>query len=66
MSFVSIGRLSSEMHPEREREERMAKYVDGYVVPVPKDKIDAYRRLAEEAGKAWREHGELEYVECIA
>lgn len=42
------------------------KYVDGYVVPVPKRNIEAYRRLAEEAGRVWREHGALEYVECIA
>ncbi len=41
-------------------------YVDGFVVPVPKKKIDAYRRLARKAGKIWREHGALEYFECIA
>lgn len=44
----------------------MAKYVDGFVLPVPKKNMEAYRRLAEEAGKVWREHGALEYVECIA
>jgi uncharacterized protein YbaA (DUF1428 family) len=43
----------------------MAKYVDGFVVPVPKKNIEAYRRFSEEAGKIWREHGALEYVECI-
>ena len=42
------------------------KYVDGYVVPVPKKKIEAYRRIASKAGKIWREHGALEYVECVA
>ena len=42
------------------------KYVDGYVVPVPKTKIDAYRKVAEQAAEVWREHGALEYVECIA
>ena len=41
-------------------------YVDGFVVPVPKNKIDAYRELASTAGKVWREHGALEYRECIA
>ena len=41
-------------------------YVDGFVVPVPKRKIPAYRRMAHKAGKVWREHGALEYVECIA
>lgn len=44
----------------------MAKYVDGFVLPVPKKNVEAYRRLAEEASKVWREHGALEYVECIA
>lgn len=43
----------------------MARYVDGWVVPVPKAKVEAYRRLARKAGKIWREHGALEYVECV-
>ena len=42
------------------------KYVDGFVVPVPKNKLDAYRRIARTAGKVWKEHGALEYVECVA
>ena len=41
-------------------------YVDGFVVPVPKNKLTAYRRLARKAGKIWREHGALHYVECVA
>jgi len=41
-------------------------YIDGFVVPVPKKKLDAYRRIARKAGKIWREHGALEYVECVA
>ncbi|QBE63703.1 DUF1428 domain-containing protein [Pseudoduganella lutea] len=41
-------------------------YVDGFVVPVPKDKIEAYRAMAETAGAVWREHGALEFHECIA
>lgn len=44
----------------------MAKYVDGFVVPVPRDKLDAYRRLARKAGKVWLEHGAVEFVECVA
>ena len=44
----------------------MAHYVDGFVIPVPKKKIAAYRALARKAGKVWREYGALEYVECIA
>ncbi len=40
-------------------------YVDGYVLPVPKKNIQAYRRLAAKAGKIWREYGALEYRECV-
>ena len=39
-------------------------YVDGYVVPVPKKSLQAYRRIAQKAGKIWREYGALEYREC--
>lgn len=41
-------------------------YVDGFVVAVPKDKIDAYRKMAEEAGAVWMEHGALGFHEFIA
>jgi uncharacterized protein YbaA (DUF1428 family) len=41
-------------------------YVDGFVVPVPKKKLAAYRAMARKAGKVWREHGALEYRECVA
>ena len=44
----------------------MAHYVDGFVVPVPKRKLAAYKRMARLAGKVWREHGAIEYVECVA
>jgi len=40
-------------------------YVDGYVLPVPKKSLQAYRRLAQKAGKIWREHGALEFRECV-
>jgi len=42
----------------------MPRYVDGYVVPVPKKNLEAYRRMSLKAGKVWREHGALEYREC--
>ena len=42
----------------------MSKYADGYVLPVPKKNLAAYRRIAAQAGKIWREHGALEYREC--
>ena len=41
-------------------------YVDGFVLPVPKKNLAAYRRMAAKAGKVWREHGALEYRECVA
>lgn len=41
-------------------------YVDGFVLPVPKKNLLAYRRMARKAGSIWREHGALEYVECVA
>jgi uncharacterized protein YbaA (DUF1428 family) len=44
----------------------MAHYVDGFVVPVPKRNIDAYRRMARKASKIWRDHGALEVCECVA
>ncbi|MGH7381975.1 MAG: DUF1428 domain-containing protein [Candidatus Methylomirabilales bacterium] len=40
-------------------------YVDGYVLPVPKKNLQAYRRLAQKAGKIWREHGAIDYKECV-
>jgi uncharacterized protein YbaA (DUF1428 family) len=44
----------------------MGKYVDGFVLPVPKANLEAYRRVAEDAGKVWREYGALEYIGCVA
>jgi len=41
-------------------------YVDGFVVPVPTKKLKAYLAMAKMAGKVWRDHGALEYRECIA
>lgn len=41
------------------------RYVDGYVLPVPKKKLAAYRRIAQIAGKVWRKHGALDYKECV-
>jgi uncharacterized protein YbaA (DUF1428 family) len=40
------------------------RYVDGFVLPVPKKNLQAYRRMAQKAGKLWREHGALDYKEC--
>ena len=40
-------------------------YVDGYVLPVPKKKLQVYRRMAQLAAKVWRDHGALEYRETV-
>lgn len=41
-------------------------YVDGFVLPVPKRNLAAYRRMARKAGKVWMDHGAVEYRECVA
>lgn len=44
----------------------MESYVDGFVLPLPADKVEVYRSIAEHAGRLWIEHGALEYRECVA
>ena len=41
------------------------RYVDGFVLPVPKRNVQVYRRIAQKAGRVWRDHGALEYRECV-
>lgn len=41
------------------------RYVDGFVLPVPKKKLPAYSRMAQKASKVWRDHGALEFRECV-
>jgi uncharacterized protein YbaA (DUF1428 family) len=43
----------------------MSQYIDGFVLSVPKKNLSAYKKLATKAGKIWREHGALEYRECV-
>jgi len=43
----------------------MPKYVDGFLIAIPKDKIEEYRKISRKAGKIWKEHGALEYRETI-
>ena len=43
----------------------MARYVDGFLIPVPKKNLAAYRKIARKAAKVWRKHGALEYRECV-
>ena len=44
----------------------MTNYIDGFIVPVPKKKLPAYRKMALKAGKIWKEYGALAYSECVA
>jgi uncharacterized protein YbaA (DUF1428 family) len=43
----------------------MARYIDGFVLPIQKKKLPGYLRMSKAAGKVWREYGALEYIECI-
>jgi uncharacterized protein YbaA (DUF1428 family) len=49
----------------RSQEEPMARYVDGFVIALPKKKLGAYRKMARLGAKVWKEHGALEYYECV-
>ena len=40
-------------------------YIDGFVIPLPRDKVGAYKEMAAKCGQIWREHGALRFVECI-
>jgi len=44
----------------------MSRYVDGFVMPVKKDRLDEYKKLAKLASKVWKEYGAVDYVECVA
>jgi uncharacterized protein YbaA (DUF1428 family) len=43
----------------------MSKYIDGFVLPIPKDKLEKYTEVATKAGALWMEHGALEYIEAV-
>ena len=43
----------------------MSHYIDGFVLSIPEVKLAAYKKLATKAGKIWREHGAVEYRECV-
>jgi uncharacterized protein YbaA (DUF1428 family) len=52
--------------PIGKQQETAMTYVDGFVLPVPKKNVGAYRRMANKAGKVWKDHGALEFRECVA
>jgi uncharacterized protein YbaA (DUF1428 family) len=58
--------LENPFRANRISEEKTMNYVDGFVVPLPKDKIDAYKEMSRRCGEIWREYGALSFRECIA
>lgn len=49
----------------RKNSRSAARYFDGFVIPLPKKKLALYRRIAVLASRVWRDHGALEYRECV-
>jgi uncharacterized protein YbaA (DUF1428 family) len=65
--FRRVSKWRPAVRPEATtKEKRMSRYIDGFVLPVAKKNLVRYRRVARVAGKVWRDHGALEYVECVA
>src|SRR5882724_10703175 len=67
---IFLPGLSAWSHPVRpsgidRTKEMPMPYVDGFVVPVQKDKVQAYKAHAQKAGDIWKEHGALAFVECV-
>jgi uncharacterized protein YbaA (DUF1428 family) len=55
------------LHPNpRNEESHMPRYVDGFILPIPKRNTSKYLRMARRSAKVWRDHGALEYHECVA
>ena len=52
--------------PDSSRATTSTPYVDGFVIAVPKDRLDDYERIAREAAEVWREYGALQVLECVA
>jgi hypothetical protein len=71
MSFVMFPplirfRASATKISTSDQRRAQMQYVDGFVLPIPKKNLQAYRRIAQKAGTIWREHGALDYRECVA
>jgi uncharacterized protein YbaA (DUF1428 family) len=65
MDACQISHSAGKLKAAILKEKTMA-YVDGFVLPLPKDKVENYREIASQCGAIWREHGALEFRECIA
>src|ERR1051325_12227629 len=71
MSFVMFPplirfRASATKISTSDQRRAQMQYVDGFVLPIPKKNLQGYRRIAQKAGTIWREHGALDYRECVA
>jgi len=53
----------NEQQPKEQTD--MTPYIDGFVIPIAQDKLEAYRAMAEKAAAIWKEHGALDYVEAV-
>lgn len=62
---LAPGRTPAGPAPDFSKEESTMSYVDGFVLAVPKANLDAYKKMAANAGAVWKEHGALAYVECV-
>ena len=51
--------------PNKSGEDNMTNYIDGFVLPVPRDHLDKYKHVAETVAKIWKEHGALAYFEYV-
>jgi uncharacterized protein YbaA (DUF1428 family) len=60
------SRIDWQSHPKTPaKTHAVSQYIDGFVLAIPRRKLAAYKKLATKAGKIWREHGALEYRECV-
>ncbi len=57
------GHISEEEN--KKRRQSMERYVDGFLIPIAKDKVSKYKEIAQKAGEIWKELGALEYYECV-
>jgi uncharacterized protein YbaA (DUF1428 family)/uncharacterized protein YndB with AHSA1/START domain len=69
-SLNLLKALCEKPHPSTQAHNNTMKtpgtYIDGFLLPVPNDKLEQYRQLAQQAGSIWMEHGALQYTECAA
>src|ERR1700740_3786440 len=62
---VTTNRIEAAKPRKQTKHAPMTHYIDGFVIPLPKNKIDDYRSIVQKAGEVWLDHGALEYRECV-